>query len=68
MFRLLLLMRLPTVQMTFIDHLPNTDDSKTANSAVLTYAYMGGGGILRAWNILAWNGEGPGSGWIHGSW
>jgi hypothetical protein len=54
-------MRLPTVQMTFIDHLPNTDNSKTANSAVLTYAYVGGGGILRAWNILAWNGEGPGS-------
>jgi hypothetical protein len=58
-----------TVQMTFVDHVPDPDNLKTAPSAVLpalAYAYAGEGGIMRAWNGFAWNGEGPGSGWIRG--
>lgn len=57
-----------TVQMTFVDHVPDPGSLKTATPAVvpaLAYAYAGEGGILRAWNGFAWNG-GPGSGWIRG--
>jgi hypothetical protein len=58
-----------TVQMTFVDHVSDPDNLKTANTAVLpalAYAYAGEGGITRAWNGFAWNGGGPGSGWIRG--
>ena len=58
-----------TVQMTFVDHISDPDNLKTAPSAVLpalAYAYAGEGGIMRAWNGFAWNGGGPGSGWIRG--
>ncbi|KAF8259983.1 hypothetical protein EI94DRAFT_1706654 [Lactarius quietus] len=30
----------------------------------ITYAYMGKGGIMQAWNRFAWNGGGLGPGWI----
>ncbi|KAN0133620.1 hypothetical protein V8E53_008567 [Lactarius tabidus] len=53
--------------------LPTVSAAKTAqfksNSAVLlalVYAYTDKGGIMRAWNGFAWNGEGPDSGWICG--
>jgi len=58
-----------TVQMTFVDHVSDPDSLKTATPAVLpalAYAYAGEGGIMRAWNGFAWNGGGPGSGWIRG--
>ena len=58
-----------TVQMTFVDHVPDPGSLKTATPAIvpaLAYAYAGEGGIMRAWNGFAWNGGGPGSGWIRG--
>jgi hypothetical protein len=58
-----------TVQMTFVDHVSDPDSLKTATPAVvpaLAYAYASEGGIMRAWNGFAWNGGGPGSGWIRG--
>jgi len=58
-----------TVQMAFVDHVSDPDSLKTGTPAVmpaLAYAYAGEGGIMRAWNGFAWNGGGPGSGWIRG--
>ena len=58
-----------TVQMTFVDHVSDPDSLKTGTPAIMpavAYAYAGEGGIMRAWNGFAWNGGGPGSGWIRG--
>ncbi|KAI0305543.1 hypothetical protein B0F90DRAFT_1815154 [Multifurca ochricompacta] len=58
-----------TVQMTFVDHVPNPDGLKAFTPVVvpaLAYAYAGEGGISRAWNGFAWNASGSGSGWVRG--
>jgi len=58
-----------TVQMTFVDHMPDSDGLKETIPAVvpaLAYAYAGEGGISRAWSGFAWNATGPGSGWVRG--
>jgi hypothetical protein len=55
-----------TVQMTFVDHVLDPDSLKTAVVPALVYVYASEGGIMRAWNGFAWNGGGPGSGWIRG--
>jgi len=58
-----------TVQMTFVDHVPDPDGLKGITSAVvpaLAYAYAGEGGISRAWTGFAWNATGPGTGWVGG--
>jgi hypothetical protein len=58
-----------TVQMTFVDHVPDPDGLKETIPAVVpafAYAYAGEGGISRAWSGFAWNATGPGSGWVRG--
>jgi hypothetical protein len=58
-----------TVQMNFVDHVPDPDGLKGSAPAVLpalAYAYAGEGGISRAWCGFAWNATGPGSGWVRG--
>jgi len=58
-----------TVQMTFVDHVPDPDGLKETIPVVvpaLAYAYAGEGGISRAWSGFAWNATGPGSGWVRG--
>ena len=58
-----------TVQMNFVDHVPDADGLKGSAPAVLpalAYAYAGEGGISRAWCGFAWNATGPGSGWVRG--
>jgi len=58
-----------TVQMNFVDHVPDPDNLKGSAPAVLpalAYAYAGEGGISRAWCGFAWNATGPGSGWVRG--
>lgn len=58
-----------TVQMNFVDHVPDQDGLKGSAPAVLpalAYAYAGEGGISRAWCGFAWNATGPGSGWVRG--
>ena len=57
-----------TVQMTFVDHVPDPDGLKETTSAVvpaLAYAYAGEGGISRAWTGFAWNAAGR-TGWVRG--
>ncbi len=58
-----------TVQMTFIDHVPDPDGLKESAPAVLpalAYAYAGEGGISHGWCGFAWNATGCGSGWVRG--
>ncbi len=58
-----------TVQMTFVDHVPDPDGLKESAPAILpalAYAYAGEGGISRAWCGFAWNATGHGSGWVRG--
>ena len=57
-----------TVQMNFVDHVPDPDGLKETTSAVvpaLAYAYAGEGGISRAWTGFAWNAAGR-TGWVRG--
>ncbi|KAI9433609.1 hypothetical protein BJY52DRAFT_1198616 [Lactarius psammicola] len=54
-----------TVQMTFVDRVPDLDNLKTVLLA-LAYAYTGEGRTLQAWNGFAWNRGGPSSGRIRG--
>ncbi|KAI9446964.1 hypothetical protein BJY52DRAFT_1193783 [Lactarius psammicola] len=49
-----------TVQMTFVDRVPDLDNLKTVLLA-LAYAYTGEGRTLQAWNGFAWNRGGPSS-------
>ena len=58
-----------TVQMNFVDHVPDADGLKGSAPAVLpafAYAYAGEGGISRAWCGFASNATGLGSGWVRG--
>jgi hypothetical protein len=58
-----------TVQMNFVDHVPDPDGLKGSAPAVLpalAYAYAGEGGISRAWCGFAWNATGHSSGWVRG--
>jgi len=58
-----------TVQMNFVDHVPDPDGLKGSAPAVLpalAYAYAGEGGISRAWCGFAWNTTERGSGWVRG--
>jgi PHO85 cyclin-5 len=58
-----------TVQMTFVDHVPDPDSLKETTPAIVpafAYAYAGEGGISRGWNGFAWNATGTGTGWVRG--